>query len=271
MTDQLRKSAVDEHTEPGAIKVSRPRPGVALLTIASEPLGVLRLAVKRAMRHTLATLEGDATVRCVVVAGTGRAFSVGSDIKEFKLDGGWLLEAEREENALNDQIEAARFPVIAACNGYTLGGGAVLALACDIRIAAASAKFGLPEVHVGAFASGSGTQRLARLVGRGRALYLLLTGRILSAEDARAFGLVEEVIADEELIERALELSTAIAAMPASAVAASKRCVNMGLRYGWDAGIALESRLAVEVGLSDDAAEGRRAFIEKRPPRFSGC
>jgi len=271
MTDRPRKRAVNEDIEAGAIKISRPRPGVALLTIASEPLGVLRLAVKRAMRQALTMLEADAAVRCVVLAGSGKAFSVGSDIKEFKRDGDWLLEAEREENALNDQIEAARFPVIAACNGYALGGGAVLALACDIRIAAASAKFGLPEVHVGAFASGSGTQRLVHLLGRGRALYLLLTGRILSAEEAKAFRLVEEVIADETLIERALELATAIAALPPSAVAASKRCVNMGVRYGWDAGIALESTLAVEVGLSDDAAEGQRAFIEKRPPRFSGC
>jgi enoyl-CoA hydratase/carnithine racemase len=270
MTDQLRTSVPGDDIEPSAIKVSRPRPGVALLTIASEPLGVLRLAVKRAMRQALTTLEADATVRCVVVAGTGKAFSVGSDIKEFKLDAGWLLEAEREENALNAQIETARFPVIAACNGYTLGGGAVLALACDIRIAAASAKFGLPEVQLGAFASGSGTQRLAHLVGRGRALYLLLTGRILPAEEAKAFRLVEEVVADETLIERALELATAIAVMPPSAVAASKRCVNLGMRYGWDAGIALESQLAVEVGLSGDAEEGRRAFIEKRPPRFSG-
>jgi enoyl-CoA hydratase/carnithine racemase len=260
----------DEEVEPSAIKLSRPRPGVALLTIASEPLGVLRPSVKRAMRHALTTLEADSTIRCVVLSGTGKAFSVGSDIKEFKQDAGWLIESEHEENALNDQIEAARFPVIAACNGYTLGGGAVLALACDFRIAAASAKFGLPEIQVGAFASGSGTQRLVHLLGRGRGLYLLLTGRVLSAGEAKAFHLVEEVIADEKLMDRALELATAIAAMPPSAVAASKRCVNMGMRHGWDAGIALESKLAVEVGLSDNALEGQRAFIEKRPPRFSG-
>jgi enoyl-CoA hydratase len=250
------------------VKLSRPHPGVALLTIASQPLGVLRLPVKRALRHALSALEADPTVRCVVLTGAGRAFSVGSDIKEFKHESGWLLESEFEENALNDAIEAARFPVVAACNGHALGGGLVLALACDIRIAASSATFGMPEVRVGAFASGSGTQRLAHQLGRGRALYLLLTGRTVSADEARSLGLVEEVLPDAAIMDRALDLGEELAILPAEAVAASKRCLNAGMRRGWAEGMALEAKLAVEVGLSDDAIEGQAAFIEKRPPRF---
>jgi enoyl-CoA hydratase/carnithine racemase len=256
--------------ERSAIAVSRPQPGVALLIIKATPLGVLRLSVKRAIREALSALEADSSVRCLVITGTGSAFSVGSDIKQFERDAGWLLESEFEENALNERIEAARFPVIAACNGHALGGGAVLAMACDFRIAASSARFGLPEVQVGAFASGSGTQRLLHLMGRGRALYLLLTGRILSAKEALSFNLVEEVVADGALLGRALELAAEISARPPQAISASKQCVSIGLRLGWAAGIQHEYRHAIEVGLSDDAVEGQRAFIEKRPPRFGG-
>jgi enoyl-CoA hydratase/carnithine racemase len=129
--------------------------------------------------QALSGLEDDRSVRCSVLTGVGKAFSVGSDIRDFSQETGWLLENDYWESTLNQMVEDARFPIIAACNGHTLGGGAVLALACDLRVAAASARFGFPEVKVGAFASGSGTQRLPRLVGRGRALDLLLTGRVI--------------------------------------------------------------------------------------------
>ena len=180
-----------------AIQITRPREGVALIEITSQPLGVLRHAVKRALLQALCELEKDISVRCAVLTGAGKAFSVGSDIHDFSQEVGWLLENDYVEAGLNQAIEDARFPVIAACNGHTLGGGAVLALACDVRIAAESARFGFPEVKVGAFASGSGTQRLPRLVGRGRALDLLLTGRVISAQDALAYGMVEYVFPDE--------------------------------------------------------------------------
>ena len=162
----------------------------------------------------------------------------------------------------------SRLPVIAACNGLTLGGGLVLACACDIRLAAQSARFGVPEVNVGTFASGSGTQLLPRLIGPGRAMTLLLTGEIVDAATALRLGLIEEVVADEALLDRALEIATRVAAFPAGAVAASKRCVNVGLRQGIAAGLLLEAELSVAVGMSDDAAEGQQAFLEKRPPRF---
>ena len=257
------------NSETNAITVERPRQGVALITISSEPLGVLRFNVKRALQSTLAALEADSAVHCVVLTGVGRAFSVGSDIRDFRQDVGWLLENEYVEAGLNAAIEASRLPVIAACNGHTLGGGAVLALASDIRIAAESAQFGFPEVKVGAFASGSGTQRLPRLVGRGRALDLLLTGRTVDATEALTIGLVEYVIPDDELLERALDLATQIAANAAPALAATKCCVNIGLRDGFEAGLAQERRLRVETGVGPDAAEGKAAFLEKRRPRFT--
>lgn len=258
----------DLEPESGAVVATRPRPHVAVLRIAAEPLGVLRIAVKRAIREALMEAESDPDIRCVVLTGTGRAFSVGSDVREFQRDSGWLLKAEHEENALNDHIECSRLPVIAAINGHALGGGAVLALACDLRIAATSARIGVPEVKVGAFASGSGTQRLARLLGRGRALLLLLTGRLIDASEALRIGLVEDVADDAKLLDTALDLASEISGMPAGAVAASKQCVNTGLREGWGRGMELEAQNLVAVGLSEDAAEGQRAFVEKRPPRF---
>ena len=145
--------------ERAAVLVERPSDGVVLLTIASKPLGVLRFGVKRALQAVLAELEADRSVRCVVLTGVEKAFSVGSDIRDFSLEVGWLLENEYVEAGLNAAIENSRLPVIAALNGFALGGGAVLALACDIRVAARSLKIGFPEVKVGAFASGSGTQR----------------------------------------------------------------------------------------------------------------
>lgn len=255
--------------EEDAIRVTRPRAGVALVSIVSAPLGVLRHAVKRALWSALRRLETDPGVRCLVLTGAGKAFSVGSDINDFSQDVGWLLENDYWEAGLNQAVEDARFPVIAACNGYTLGGGAVLALACDIRVAAASAKFGFPEVKVGAFASGSGTQRLPRLVGRGRALDLLLTGRVIDAAEALSYGLVEYVFPDGELIEKTLDMAEVIASFPGSVTSAAKRCVNVGLREGIRSGLALEQDLRIRTGRGADASEGRQAFLEKRPARFN--
>jgi enoyl-CoA hydratase/carnithine racemase len=136
-------------------------------------------------------------------------------------------------------------------------------------MAAESAKFGFPEVKVGAFASGSGTQRLPRLVGRGRALDLLLTGRTIDASEALEIGLVEYVVEDDELIDHAVDLAAQIATSAAPAVSATKRCVNVGLRDGFEAGLAMERQLRVDTGTGPDAAEGKAAFLEKRPPNFT--
>ncbi len=260
-------ASVSEETS--AIRVTRPYEGLAVITICSEPLGVLRHAVKRALMNALRQLEEDLSVRCAILTGIGKAFTVGSDIRDFSQDVGWLLENDYWESGLNQVLEDCRFPVIAACNGHALGGGAVLALACDFRVASASARFGFPEVKVGAFASGSGTQRLPRLVGRGRALDLLLTGRAISADEALQYGLVEYVYPDNEMLDKAIELARLIASFSGPVTAATKLCVNQGLREGWKAGLALESELRVKTGRGEDALEGRNAFLEKRVPQFN--
>ena len=255
--------------ETSAIQLTYPDEGVALITIASTPLGVLRHAVKRALMSVFKQLEENPSVRCALLTGTGKAFSAGSDINDFSPEAGWLLENDYWESTLNQMIEDARFPVIAVCNGFSLGGGAVLALACDFRIASDAAKFGFPEVKVGAFASGSGTQRLPHLVGRGRAMELLLTGRIIDAHEALQIGLIEFVYPASELMDQAIQTAASIASYAASATASTKKCVNTGLRKGMEAGLALESDLRVKTGGSPDAMEGRNAFLEKRPPKFN--
>lgn len=263
------KSSEKPEIETSAVEISYPRKGVALMRILSEPLGVLRISVKRAMQEALVTLESNIEIRCLVITGQGRSFSVGSDIRDFTTEAGWLLESEIVESGLNFAIEHSRLPVIAACNGITVGGGNVLALACDIRIAAASARFGFPEINVGALTTGSGTQRLPRMVGRSRAMELILTGRIISAEEAEKYGLVEEVVPDKLLMDRSLDLASEIASKPAFATQVHKHLVNVGLEKGYSAGMMEEWKYAVEVGKSFDAIEGQRAFLEKRPPVFS--
>jgi enoyl-CoA hydratase/carnithine racemase len=269
MNQNAEAAGRKDEFETSAIKITYPREGVAQIKILSQPLGVLRFGVKRAIQSQLEKLEADLTVRCLVITGVDKAFSVGSDIRDFSLEVGWLLENEYVEAGLNAAIENSRLPIIAALNGYTLGGGAVLALACDIRIAAQSVKIGFPEVKVGAFASGSGTQRLPRLVGRGRALDLLFTGKTVDAEEAYRIGLVEYLVPDGQLIPTALDLASEIATHPASVISATKKCVNVGLRDGFEAGIAQEQALRVATGRGRDAIEGRQAFLEKRLPRFN--
>jgi enoyl-CoA hydratase/carnithine racemase len=255
--------------ETSSIEVTRPRDGVALITITSEPLCVLRHSVKRALMSTLVELDKDLSIRCAVLTGIGKAFSVGSDINDFSQEVGWLLENDYWESTLNQMIEDARFPIIAACNGYALGGGAVLALACDFRVASEQAKFGFPEVKVGAFASGSGTQRLPRLVGRGRALELLLTGRIITAQEALQYGLIEYLFPVDGFLDQVLNIASMIGSYSGLVTAATKKCVNVGLREGTNAGLALESDLRVKTGRGPDSIEGRAAFLEKRPPNFN--
>jgi enoyl-CoA hydratase/carnithine racemase len=263
------KQTSSNFEETSAIQVTYPDDGIALITLGSEPLGVLRHAVKRALMRVIKDLEDNPEVRCVLLTGTGKAFSVGSDIHDFSPDAGWLLENDYWESSLNQAIEDARFPIIAVCNGFTFGGGAVLSLACDFRIAVDTAKFGFPEVKVGAFASGSGTQRLPRLVGRGRAMELLLTGRTIDAQEALQIGLVEYVFPVDTLEDESMAIARTIASYSGESTSSTKRCINIGLRDGMEAGLALESNLRVKTGGSADAIEGRKAFLEKRPPNFN--
>jgi enoyl-CoA hydratase/carnithine racemase len=254
--------------EHDAFRVTSPAEHVLLITIVSRPMGCFTVAAREALTAFINKANEDREVRCIVLTGTGNAFSVGSNIKEFEATPAWIDGARLAETGLNEAIELGRVPVIAACNGFALGGGAVLALACDFRIAGRSAKFGAPEVKLGAMATATGTMRLPLLVGRGQAMKLMLTGEPVDAAEAYRIGIFEEVVDDDQLQTRALELARQIASVSPAAVAASKRAVSTSLREGYLAGLRCEEATTVPLGLSDDAIEGKAAFVEKRRPVF---
>ncbi len=217
------------------------------------------------------SLERDADVRAVIVTGTGeRAFAAGADIAELAALPSALGGAEqaRRGQGLTLQIERLRVPVIAAVNGFALGGGCELALACDIRIASDAAKFGQPEVNLGLMPGYGGTQRSARLLGRGMAMYLCLSAQIFSAAEALRIGLVERVVAPAELLPESKRLAGLIASKGPLAVAATKRAIREGIALSLESGLALEALGFGTLVDTEDFAEGTKAFLEKRPPAF---
>jgi enoyl-CoA hydratase/carnithine racemase len=167
-------------------------------------------------------------------------------------------------------LEAMEKPVIAAINGYALGGGAELALACDVRLMSQVEEIGFPEIQLGIFPGAGGTQRLTRLLGPARALHLMIEGRRLTADEAHALGLVDEVVPAERLQQDAREMAERFAAGPTRAIGLLKRCVYQGYGRPLDEGLAIEAAAVSELIRTADAREGMEAFLAKRPPRFTG-
>jgi enoyl-CoA hydratase/carnithine racemase len=214
----------------------------------------------------------DATVLGVILTGAGdKAFIAGEDISE--LTRATALEAEkssRSGQAVLDLIENLGKPVIAAVNGFALGGGCETAMACTIRVAAEHAKFGQPEVKLGIPPGAGGTQRLPRLVGKGRALQLILSGEMISAQEAYRIGLVNEVVPPASLIARCEAILTQILANAPVAVRFALEAVNKGMETSLSAGLLLEASLFAICAATEDKKEGTAAFLEKRTARFQG-
>ncbi len=203
-------------------------------------------------------VRADDDVRAVIVTGTGdNAFSVGSEVTTSAV-------------GVSTAVAALEPPVIAAINGDALGQGLELALACDIRLASNRTRFGLPEVASGAIPSDGGTQRLPRIVGRGRALELVLTAEIITAEQALEIGLVSRLVPAETLAAEALSLAAALAEKGPLALRYAKEAVTKGLDLTLDQGLRLEADLYFLLHTTEDRTEGINAFLEKRPPRFGG-
>src|SRR5262245_37916494 len=228
--------------------------------------------MRRALLEAFAALRTDEDVRAIVVTGAGeRAFSAGADIKEF-LDSPPPTRLRDERRRLDYRAEMARCPqpVIAAIRGFALGGGLELALACDIRIAAEDAQLGLTEIDLAIIPGGGGTQRLPRLVGRGKALEMILTGARVPAAEALRIGLVERVVPVAELMPTALDLAKTIASKAPVALRYAKEAVVGGLALPLADGLRLENDLATLLRTTEDRVEGARAFVEKRKPNWSG-
>lgn len=246
--------------------------GVVTITINHPPLNVLSAQVGRELGEALDRIESDSAASVVILTGSGdRAFAAGADIRELqRLSGADAEEMTHRWHRLFRRIEGFRLPVIAAVNGVALGGGCELAMACDMRYASEKARFGQPEINLGLIPGWGGTQRLARLIGRGRALELMMTGDMFDAAEAERLGLVNRVTAPEALMETVGELAGRMAAKGNVALASIKTCVNEGLDKSLDEALALEAREFGAVSSTADKAEGIAAFLEKRPAVFRG-
>jgi enoyl-CoA hydratase len=245
---------------------------VAVVTVnRPDKLNALNVRTRGEILAAFKDLSENRDVRVIVMTGAGeKAFIAGADISEFS--GNTALE-QREimcRSRAFDAMEDCPKPVIAMIQGYALGGGCELAMACDIRIASTKAKFGQPEIKLGLIPGGGGTQRLPRLIGESKALELILTGDLIDAEEARRLGLVNQVVAPADLEAKTMELANGIAEMSPVALAMAKKAVKNAARMNLATGLEAESDLFALCFSSADKEEGVRAFLEKRKPVFTG-
>jgi len=246
---------------------------IGVLTInRPEKLNALSNELIDELAQFLDEMENDEELRILVITGAGeKAFVAGADIQEL-VDRDALLgrKVSRTRQEIFSRIENLPIPVIAAVNGYALGGGLELALACSIRICSDRAQFGAPEVKLGIIPGDGGTQRLPRLVGLGRAMEIVLTGDFIDAQEAYRIGLVNQVISHDELMEKAMALAQKIAKRPPLAVRYAKEAVNRSQEGDAISGYALESYLHALTCTTEDKKEGVKAFLEKRKGTFKG-
>jgi enoyl-CoA hydratase len=247
---------VESRGRVGLIRLNRP-----------QALNALNRALMRDLGQALAEFEADKNIGCIVITGSEKAFAAGADIKE-------MAEKEFTDVYFDDfcadwhQAAQARKPVIAAVAGFALGGGCELAMQCDLIIAADNAKFGQPEIKLGIIPGIGGTQRLTRAVGKAKAMDLILTGRMMDAQEAERSGLVARVVPAANLIEEATKVADTIAAMSLPSVLAAKESVNRAFETSLAEGIRFERRIFHSLFATNDQGEGMNAFIEKRAPKF---
>ncbi len=252
------------------IILQRPSDGVLLIRLnRPDAKNALNTAVRTALAAAFAEAATDPATRCVVLTGDTESFAAGADIREMAEAGAVELML-RQTHLLWRAIAQCPKPVIAAVNGYALGGGCELAMHADIIVAGESAQFGQPEVRVGIMPGAGGTQRLLRAVGKFKAMKMLLTGKPVTARQAETMGLVSEVVADAEVLPTALAMAGTIAAMPPLATQQIKEVVLAGADAPLDAALALERKAFQLLFDSRDQKEGMRAFLERRRPSYEG-
>ena len=248
---------VDTRNAVGVITLNRPKALNALCARLIEELN-----------RALDDFEADDGIKAIVLTGSARAFAAGADISEMQ-DKDFISVTTDDFLEPWERITRLRKPVIAAVAGYALGGGCELAMMCDIIIAAEGAKFGQPEITLGTIPGSGGTQRLTRAVGKSKAMDMILTGRMMDAEEAERSGLVSRVVPADALLDEALALAGKIAGMSAPVVAMAKDAVNRAFEVSLAEGVRFERRLFQSTFATDDRREGMAAFVEKRPAKFS--
>jgi enoyl-CoA hydratase len=241
------------------VKINRP-----------EALNALNSVVVRELVGALDALEADDSVRCVVLTGSDKAFCAGADVKEMANLSAEEIQHGDHLRPLWDRAASFEKPLIAALSGYALGGGLELAMCCDIIIASEGTKLGQPEINIGIIPGGGGTQRLARAVGKYRAMEMVLTGAMIPAEEARALGLVNRVVPPGKYLEEATKLAMEIAGKAPIAVRSAKAAIAASQEMGLSSGLKLERTLFYDLFATHDKKEGMSAFLEKRKPRFTG-
>jgi enoyl-CoA hydratase/carnithine racemase len=269
--------ALVEKTTAGALNLANvlyeKKNGIAYVTVnRPKVLNALNTPTWKDLRTAFEDARDDATVRGVILTGAGnKAFVAGADIGELAQATGFEAEqSSRFGQQVLDVIENLGKPVIAAVNGFALGGGCETAMACSVRLAVETAKFGQPEVTLGLVPGGGGTQRLPRLVGKGRALQLILSGEMISAQEAFRIGLVNEIVPAAELIARAEAILKKIAANAPIAVKFALEATNKGMETSQSEGLLLEASYFGLCAATEDKKEGTSAFLEKRVPQFHG-
>jgi enoyl-CoA hydratase/carnithine racemase len=245
--------------------------GIGTIRLERPPMNALNRQVQEEIRAAAVEATADDSVRAVVVYGGEKVFAAGADIKEMATMS-YVDMASRAAglSAALGAVAQIPKPVVAAITGYALGGGCELALACDWRVVADDAKLGQPEIKLGIIPGAGGTQRLARLVGPARAKDIVLSGRMVDAEEALRIGLADKVVPAADVYAEAISLVRRYAGGPAQAIRAAKLAIDGGLDMDLNSGLAWESQLFAALFATDDRTEGMAAFVEKRKPDFTG-
>jgi enoyl-CoA hydratase/carnithine racemase len=252
------------------VQVDLDEHGVALLRLnRPEARNALSPEVMELLASELERLDPEPEVRCIVIAGSDEVFAAGADIRALS-ERSFAEALRHPAAAFWPRVAAVKTPLVAAVSGYALGGGCELALACDMVVASQTAQFGQPEITLGIIPGGGGTQRLARVLGKQRAMEYVLTGRRLDAETALALGLVNRVAEADDWLEAAMELAREVAERPPIAARLGKQAVLAADETALSVGLETERRLYELAMATEDRVEGMRAFLEKREPRFRG-
>jgi len=235
-----------------------------------DALNAMNKVVVAELKKAIEECETNDNVGVIIITGTGdKAFIAGADIKAMqKMSGREALEFSREGQEMTMVIENSPKPVIAAINGFALGGGCEIALACDMRIASENAKFSQPEVALGIIPGWGGTQRLPRLIGKGRAIEMITGGKMIDAEEALRIGLVNHIVPQSDLLDETLLLAKSIIKNGPAAVASSLKCIHEGFDKDLENGLDIELNAFAELFETDEQREGTTAFVEKRKPNF---